>query len=177
MSLVPRKPVPALRLETVTGEPVTLVDQAPEQFTMIVFYRGYHCPVCRKYITELDQLMDEFARRGVRVIVASSDTRDRAERTKQDWNLQKIDPAFGLSIDDARRWGLYVTSSRGKTSIGVEEPALFSEPGLFLVRPDGTLYWANVATMPFARPHFTEVLSAIDFAVKNNYPARGEVEL
>jgi len=28
--------------------------------------------------------------------------------------------------------------------------------------------------MPFARPHFAEILSALDFVVKNNYPARGE---
>lgn len=173
---MPRKPVPALHLETLGGQPITLAGLAPEHFTMIVFYRGYHCPVCRKYLTELDGLADEFTRRGVQVIVASSDTRERAERTKQDWNLQHIDPAYGLSIEEARAWGLYVTSSRGKTSVGVDEPPLFSEPGLFLVRPDGTLYWANVATMPFARPHFAEILSAIDFAVKNNYPARGEVE-
>jgi hypothetical protein len=42
------------------------------------------------------------------------------------------------------------------------------------VRPDGTLYWGSVSTMPFARPHFTEILTSIDFAIKNDYPARGE---
>jgi hypothetical protein len=51
---------------------------------------------------------------------------------------------------------------------------LFSEPGVFLVRTDGTLYWASVQTMPFARPHFNEMLTAIDFVLKNGYPARGE---
>jgi peroxiredoxin len=174
MSLMPRKPVPALSLETVGGERVSLSDMKPEQFTMTVFYRGYHCPVCRKYLTELDGLIDEFTKRGVSVVVASSDTRDRAESTKRDWNLQHIDPAYGLPLDEARGWGLYISTSRGKTSLGIEEPAMFSEPGLFLVRPDGTLYWGTVSTMPFARPHFPEILAAIDFAVKNNYPARGE---
>jgi peroxiredoxin len=176
MLLMPRKPVPALSLDTVAGGRVTLSDLQPEHFTMAVFYRGYHCPICRKYLTELDGLMDEFAKRGVHVVVASSDTRERAEQTKADWKLQHVDPAYGLPLDQARNWGLYVSSSRGKTSLGIEEPSMFSEPGLFLVRPDGTLYWGNVSTMPFARPHFPEILSAIDFAVKNNYPARGEVE-
>ena len=78
MALVPRKPVPALSLDTTSGRRVTLADLKPERFSMAVFYRGYHCPVCRKYITELDGLLDEFARRGVSVIVASSDTRERA---------------------------------------------------------------------------------------------------
>jgi hypothetical protein len=79
-----------------------------------------------------------------------------------------------LTLAQARQWGLYISSSRGKTSIGIEEPALFSEPGVFLVRPDGTLYYGAVQTMPFARPHFDELLAAIDFAVSKDYPARGE---
>jgi peroxiredoxin len=175
MPLVPRKPVPALDLETLNGPRFKLSDQRPDHFTMVVFYRGLHCPVCRRYLTELDGMTQEFANRGVAICVASSDTRERAEQTQSGWGLKNVNLAYGLPIADARNWGLYVSSGRGKTSIGVEEPAEFSEPGLFLVRPDGTLYWASVSTMPFARPHFPEILQAIDFAVKNNYPARGEL--
>ena len=82
--------------------------------------------------------------------------------------------AYGLSLPSARQWGLYISASRGKTSIGIEEPALFSEPGVFHVRPDGTLYYGAVQTMPFARPQFQDLLGAIDFAIANDYPARGE---
>jgi hypothetical protein len=42
------------------------------------------------------------------------------------------------------------------------------------VKPDGTLYWASISTMPFARPHFDEMGQAIDFVLNKNYPARGE---
>jgi len=28
--------------------------------------------------------------------------------------------------------------------------------------------------MPFVRPHFSELVGALDFAIANNYPARGE---
>src|SRR5262249_46115017 len=48
------------------------------------------------------------------------------------------------------------------------------EPGLFLVRPDRTLYFASVQTMPVARPHFTDILAALDFVTAKNYPACGE---
>jgi len=65
-------------------------------------------------------------------------------------------------------------ASRGKTSIGIEEPPLFNEPGVFLVKPDGTLYYGAVQTMPFARPQFQDLLGAIDFAIAKDYPARGE---
>lgn len=75
----------------------------------------------------------------------------------------------------AREWGLYLSEGRGKTSAGVEEPVLFSEPAIYLIRPDGTLYFGSVQTMPFARPHFEDILTAIDFVMKRDYPARGEV--
>jgi hypothetical protein len=42
------------------------------------------------------------------------------------------------------------------------------------IKPDQTLYASSVATMPFARPHFKEILAAIDFIVEKDYPARGE---
>ena len=45
---------------------------------------------------------------------------------------------------------------------------------MFIVRPDATLYYGAVQTMPFARPHFDELLAAIDFALAKGYPARGE---
>src|SRR5215467_56742 len=83
---------------------------------------------------------------------------------------------YSLPLTVARKWGLYISSSRGKTSINVEEPSLFSEPGVFLVRPDGTLYYGAVQTMPFARPLFSELLQAIDFAIATDYPARGEYD-
>ena len=174
MSLVPRRLVPALDLASLGGTRFRLSDERPEHFTMVVFYRGLHCPICRRYLTELDGMVDEFGKRGVGVIVASSDTRERAEEAKTGWGLQHLNIGYGLSIDDARRWGLFISTSRGKTSAGIEEPTLFSEPGLFLVRPDGTLYWSSVSTMPFARPHFNEILQSLDFAIKNDYPARGE---
>jgi hypothetical protein len=81
---------------------------------------------------------------------------------------------FGLPLSVARQWGLYISSSRGKTSIGIEEPQLFSEPGVFLIKPDQTVYWLSVQSMPFARPNFVEMVQALDFVIKNDYPARGE---
>ncbi|MDH3475676.1 MAG: AhpC/TSA family protein [Rhodospirillales bacterium] len=173
--LFPRRPVPALEVSTVGGGTWSLAGQNPEHFTMVVFYRGLHCPICSRYMADLEQKLGEFESRGVSVVAISSDDAERAAQAKADWRLAKLTLGYGLDLDTARAWGLYISSGRGKTSTGVEEPALFSEPGLFMVRPDGTLYFGAVQTMPFARPGFREILGAIDFVVKADYPARGEV--
>jgi peroxiredoxin len=172
--LKPRKPVPALEFDTVGGARWSLAAQKPQNFTMVVFYRGFHCPVCRRYTSELNGMIGEFDKRGVSTVITSTDSRERAAEAKEKWGLPNLSIGYGISIDKAREWGLYISTSRGVTSAGVEEPPLFAEPGLFLVKPDGTLYWANISTMPFARPLFSDIAGAIDFAVAKNYPARGE---
>jgi peroxiredoxin len=173
--LLPCRPVPELRVPTLAHGDFDLAADAPERFTLISFYRGLHCPVCLKYLRDLESLIPEYERRGTKVIAVSSDVPERAQKmaSKVGASLR-----FGhsLPLTVARQWGLYISASRGKSSINVEEPPLFSEPGVFLVRPDGTLYYGAVQTMPFARPLFSELLQAIDFAISKDYPARGEYE-
>lgn len=174
MSLLPRQPVPPLDVATLDGSSFVLGVSPPPTFDMIVFYRGLHCPVCTKYLTDLERLVPDFEQRGVRPIAISSDGEERARDMAKKIGAQRLRFGHGLPLAVARQWGLSISASRGKTSIGIEEPPLFSEPGLFLVRPDCTLYWGSTQTMPFARPHFDEIVAAIDFVQKNDYPARGE---
>lgn len=172
--LIPRQLVPSLAVETVAHGRFDLSTQSPERFTMLVFYRGLHCPICAKYLIDLERLMPEFDQRGVSVIAISSDEQERASAMADKVSASKLAIGYGLTLQTAREWGLYISESRGKTSIGIEEPAKFSEPGVFLVRPDRTLYYGAVQTMPFARPNFSDLVGAIDFAIAHDYPARGE---
>lgn len=173
-ALMPRHPVPALNVPLTGGGRFVLGHAPGERFDLIVFYRGLHCPICAKYLQELERLTPEFAKRGVQVVAVSSDSEERGVAMADKVKAGAMQMAFGLSLASARQWGLYLSASRGKTSIGIEEPALFSEPGVFIVRPDGTLYYGAVQTMPFARPSFQDLLGAIDFALAHDYPARGE---
>lgn len=170
----PRTPTPELSVDTLGGERWSLSESRPKNLSMIVVYRGLHCPICKPYIRDLDRNLTEFDKLGVDAITMSSDSRERAEAAKDEWELQNVRIGYGLSIATAREWGLYISAGRGKTSIGIVEPDEFVEPGLFLVQPDKTLYASSINTMPFARPHFKELLGAIDFIVSKDYPARGE---
>ncbi|WP_313952940.1 peroxiredoxin-like family protein [Accumulibacter sp.] len=173
-ALLPRQAVPALNVPLTSGESFVLGASPAERFDLLVFYRGLHCPICTKYLLELERLAPEFASRGVQIVAISSDSEERGKQMADKVGAKGVSFAYGLSLKSAREWGLYISTSRGLTSIGIEEPALFSEPGVFLVRPDGTLYYGAVQTMPFARPQFQDLLGAIDFAIAKDYPARGE---
>lgn len=172
---VPRRPVPPLSVPFVGSGRFEVEQERPENFTLVVFYRGLHCPICKRQLTDLESKLADFEELGVSVVAISTDTKDRAEATKSEWRLTKLRIGYGLDLHTARDWGLYVSAGKGQTSTGVDEPAFFAEPGLFLVKPDGTLYFGSVQTMPFARPQLSDVINAIDFVLKKNYPARGEI--
>lgn len=174
--LMPRLPVPDLRVDLAGGGTYDLSAEAPAAFSLVSFYRGFHCPQCRRHLKELAGAMEQFDTLGVSLVAISSDTRERAERAKAEWELPALRIGYDLPLAVARQWGLYVSTGReGATSTGVAEPALFSEPGLFMMRPDRTLYFGQVQTMPFVRPHAADLLAAIEFVIARDYPARGEV--
>jgi peroxiredoxin len=166
---LPQAKVPALKVKTLDGKVWDIAKQNPKMFTMVIFYRGYHCPICLKYLQEIDTKLPEFEEQGVNVIAISMDTFERAEKTRQEMKIKNLTIGYGMSLDTALKWGLYISKGVLKN-----EPEQFSEPGLFLVRPDGTLYASSVQTMPFTRPSLDELLAGIKFIKEKKYPARGE---
>ena len=167
----PRQKAPDLSFSLTNGEDWSLKDRAPETFTMVIFYRGLHCPVCKGYSQKAQNLLDEYEKRGVEVVSVSMDSEERAKQAVDEWGLEHLSVGYGLSEAQAKDWGLYFSEG-----IKDPEPDLFSEPGLFLVRPNGELYYAAVNSMPFGRPDLNEMLKAIDFVREKDYPARGEAK-
>ena len=179
--LRPRQPVPPLALLLAGGGRFELAAEAPRLMTLVVFYRGLHCQQCRDYLTELDAALPDFDRIGVGVVAISGDEAGRAERTPAEWNLQQLRIGYGLSPRAARDWGLFLTHGRPRPEGSMQEPRWYSEPGVFLVRPDGTLFFSAAQNMPFARPRFADILAGFDFMFERGYfidkecPARGEI--
>lgn len=164
----PKEKAPQLQLELINDTTWDLAKQQPENFTMIIFYRGLHCPVCKKYLEELQTKIDDFKDKGVHVVAASMDTEKRATISTEKWDIESIPLAYGMSEEKAREWGLFISHA-----IKDAEPDVFSEPALFLTNKDATIYSASIQTMPFARPGFDDLLKSLDFVLKEGYPARG----
>ncbi|MBW8172966.1 redoxin domain-containing protein [Ornithinimicrobium sp. Arc0846-15] len=172
MTLIPTQQVPALDLPLNGGGSTTdlnLGTGADGRFTMVVFYRGLHCPVCRKQLGEINRRLDDLTEAGVgRIVAVSMEDQARSASVSEDWKLDRLSVAHGLTEADAREWGLFISHS-----IKDGEPEVFSEPGMFILDSDGSLFWSAVATMPFGRPPLDEVIAGLKFAQSDGYPARG----
>lgn len=117
-------------------------------------------------------MLERFAAIGVEVLVCSANSKALAEKAVEEWKVDKLRVGYGVTREDAARWGLFVS---GK--IKDNEPEYFLEPGLFVIRPDGELYASVAQTMPFSRPSGEQALSSLTWIVENEYPARGELAL
>ena len=169
MTLKPRQPAPDLEFPLVDGGKWRLADSHPDPFQMIVVYRGLHCPVCKNYLGELNAKLPEFEKRGVDVVATSMDGRERAEKAKAEWGLNNLKVGYDLPLAAAQDWELFISRA-----VREGETPEFTEPGLFLVRPDGELFFAARGNAPWGRPTFDQVLRGIDGAVENKRQARGE---
>jgi peroxiredoxin len=175
---------PALSLPTLKDDTFDLHKQSPEKFTIIVFYRGKHCPICLQYLQEIEEQHESLKQSGMEIVAISMDDKekaletakkasasmpDREEKKTDDNKLLSFPILHGLTVDMAREWGLYLSSAIP----GSSEPDVFSEAGLFVIRPDHTVFMAQVQSAPFTRPNIQQLVGGLNFAKEHGYPARG----
>jgi len=166
--LTPGAKAPDLKLPLVGGGTFDLATEKPDNFTMVLFYRGFHCPVCKGYLGGLVELLSDYEAAGFSVVVASMNGPELAEKAVSEWELGNLRVAHSVTVEDAKKWGLWISKAFKDV-----EADIFTEPGLFWIRPNGELYLADISNMPWARPDLKNLLSKVPYALENNYPARG----
>lgn len=168
--LIPGNAAPALKIETVGHGSFDLDVDKGEKGTLVIQYRGLHCPICIKQMAEVEAALDDFAALGIEVIMITTDTAERAAETVDRAGVSRLRVGHSLPMAAAREdWGLHISTARE----GSAESDLFAEPGHFFIAPDRMLYYAWQQTTPFARPSMSDIVGGLKFTLGNNYPPRG----
>ena len=167
-NIVPGEKTPSLVLSTLDNDAWSLEANLNKTKTMIVFYRGLHCPICSDFLKQIDNQLNDYKKSNTEVIAVSMDSKERAKKAKSEWNIKNLNIAFGLTEEKAREWNLYISRS-----IKEAEADVFCEPGLFIIKEDGSLYLVNTSNMPFARPDISSLPAKLVFAEEKQYPVRG----
>lgn len=135
---------------------------------MLVIYRGVHCPICKKYLSQINEMKGDFDELNVQIVAASTDSEQKARKFASESGLD-FEVAYGLSIDQSRDLGLYISTPLDITE--TDQP--FAEPGLFFIRPDGALHFVETSSAPFCRPDLEMIKMGIGIIQEKDYPARG----
>ena len=87
MRVIPGDTMPAIDARLAGGGRWALAQEKSELLSLLAFYRGIFCPICRVWLGDLDRLVPQFERRGVSVIALSCDRKDGAEKAVREWWL------------------------------------------------------------------------------------------
>lgn len=165
----PGQPMPGIVLDTLGGPSLALDGSSDEhRWRVVIVYRGAHCPICKRFLSELEGMRDEFREAAVELVAISADAAGRARPFIEEIGFS-APVGVGLSLEDMDRLGVYISDPRNPE----EAPAPFAEPALFVVRPDGCVQLIDKASAPFVRPDMTGVLKGLAFIREKDYPVRG----
>lgn len=137
---------------------------------LVVVYRGKHCPLCTKYLNQLEHLVGQLGEIGVDVAAVSGDSRAQLEAHRE--KLEVTFPLYyGLTIEQMQKLGLYISHPRSPEE--TDHP--FAEPGLFVINADGNIQVVDISNNPFVRPELEALVSGLAWIRNpdNNYPIRG----
>lgn len=141
-----------------------------KDWQLVLVYRGKHCPICTRYLGELNEILSDLDALGIDVVAVSADTEDKA-RAQIDQVKPGFDVGYGLTVEQMQALGLYISHPRSAE----ETDRPFAEPGLFVINGDGRLQVVDISNAPFARPNLKSLLMGLGFIrnPENNYPIRG----
>lgn len=162
---------PAQTVAKLGGGDVTLGKPADgKEWQMVVVYRGAHCPICTRYLGEVNDKLGELNDLGIDVVAVSADPEEKAHSQIDPLNLN-YPVGYDLSIEQMQALGLYISNPRSAQ----ETDRVFAEPGLFVINGDGDVQVTDISNAPFARPDLNSLAMGLGFIRNpdNNYPIRG----
>ena len=136
---------------------------------LVVIYRGQHCPICTKYLNQLETVKKSFYDAGVDIIAVSADSKEQLESHLEEKIDINFPIAYGLSVEQMNTLGLYISDPRSEKE--TDHP--FAEPGVFVINAKGEIHIIDISNAPFARPELESLASGLSFIRENDYPIRG----
>ena len=148
------------------GSPIN--DDADWQ--MVIVYRGAHCPLCTKFLHELEEVKYLFLDIGIEIVAISADRFEQLERHKEDLKVN-FTLGYGLSLADMNQLGVYQSIPRNDH----ETDHVFSEPAMFVIDREKTIIAVDLSNNPFTRPDVLNLLNGLKWIrnPENDYPIRG----
>ena len=84
---------PEIKAKMLSGEELVLSKpEGDKDWKMVVVYRGRHCPLCTKYLNELEQYVQALGEVGVDIVAVSGDSKEQLES-----HLEKLNVTFPLA--------------------------------------------------------------------------------
>ena len=140
---------------------------------IVIVYRGRHCPLCTKYLNQLEGCRRNLLDLRIDLAAVSADSKSQLETHMEKLHI-RYPIYYGLTIEQMQELGLYISVPRSEKE--TDHP--FAEPGLFVINEKNEVQVVDISNGSFARPELEALVSGLRFIrdPENNYPIRGTYE-
>jgi len=157
--LMPGTHFPNIVLPVVGCEPQVIgKTQKVDAWKLVILYRSAFCPLGTTYLKQVQSFYEEILAGGTEVIAVSTDLKEKAELYAEE-NSFSFPIAYDLSEEHMKSLGLYVSEPRSAS----EGDRPFSEPGLFIITPEGMVQVVEISNAPFARSDLTVIKQSLEY--------------
>ncbi|WP_306350023.1 peroxiredoxin-like family protein [Flavobacterium sp. '19STA2R22 D10 B1'] len=150
--LVVGEKAPDVTFTTADHKKVSLQEYYKKQPVVIIFYRGYWCPVCNKQLTEFAEKAKEIEAKGAKLIAISSESYENVAKTKDKTGAnftiisdgdESIMKAFGV---DFKVTDAYQAAVKEHLGVSIAESnatkeAVLPVPATYIIDKDGKIVY------------------------------------
>ena len=143
---------PRLSLKTASDNNLVLPDGLETPLTIVLFYRGYWWPFCRRLLKGYEERREALRDQGVSVIAASVDDESKTSEVATELGFPV---AWGVSREDGEKIGAWWEPVRN-----------CMQPSEFVLRKNGKVLFSNYSNSPVGRMDPEETLVLIKYLNK-----------
>ncbi|MGE0715723.1 MAG: redoxin domain-containing protein [Alphaproteobacteria bacterium] len=147
--------LPNVELLLAGGGALRLPDDVAARFCVILFYRGYWCPISRRQLEAFETHAEKLRSLDAGIIAASADPAERAQDVAA---TVSFPVAYGVTREIAHAVGAWWDSGRG-----------IVQPAEFVVGPDRTVLSATYSTGPIGHIEPSDVVSLVQLLAVRPY--------
>ncbi|WP_257667945.1 peroxiredoxin-like family protein [Parapedobacter tibetensis] len=165
--------VPDIAMQTSDLKEITIKELYNDRPLVVIFYRGYWCPVCNKHLSEFAARAAEIENAGARIIAVTPESYDKAditiEKTGMDFTvISDIDgsvmKAFDVQFDVTEDYHTMIEDELNAsiTETNASKSAVLPVPATFIIDTNGKVVYRQF------NPDYKERASIDD--ILNNLP-------
>ncbi len=143
---------PKFKARTQRGDSIYLKQILDKRPVVLMFYRGQWCPVCNKYLKQLNDSVHLIQKAGAKILAVTPETAPNAAKMRQKTNTSlTIIPDTSQSIMDGYQVGFDVSSTYARkienglnvsiASNNGDKKARLPIPATYIINTNGTIIW------------------------------------
>lgn len=145
---------PTINAKSINGDLINSNELIKEKSVVVIFYRGKWCPICNRYLANLNDSLSYITEKGVEVLVIGPETFENTEKTGEKANAQFVmipdttlqilkdyDVLFNVTKKYQGKIKTFLFTDISENNN--QEEAQLPVPATYIIGKDGTIIWRH----------------------------------